>query len=212
MKTVGEILREAREKQAKTLSEISLKIKIPLSTLEAIEKDNYQSLPPLIFIKGFIRNYALELNLDPEKVLAVFRRDHLSINKKEIIIPEKKTIDTAFSWSPHLTAITLSVLAVTIILVFLGLQLRQYFFAPPLTIFSPKEGQIIKDISVEVKGKTIPDATVFVNDELISAAFDGSFSYTFKLLSGENIIKIKVVNRKGKEVEVRRKVIVDKKS
>lgn len=212
MKTVGEILKEARNKQSKILSEISHKIKIPLYTLEAIEKDNYQNLPPLIFIKGFIRNYALELNLDPEKVLAVFRRDHLSANKKEIISPQKKNFDVSFSWSPHLTAVALSVLAITIILAFLGLQLRQYFLAPPLTIFSPKEGQFIQESSLEVKGKTIPDTTVFINDELANVEFDGSFSYSVKLLSGENIIKIKAVNRKGKTVEIRRKVIVDKKS
>ncbi len=206
MKTTGEILREARIKQKKTLEEISQKIKIPQATLEAIEKDQTQHLPPHIFVKGFIRNYALELNLDPEKVLAVFRRDHLSLDQKKTISHGNKELEKNFSWSPRLTGISLSVSAVIIILAFLGLQLKQYFLAPPLIIFTPKEGEVVKGESLEVKGKTLPDATVLVNDELISVEFDGSFSYTVKLLSGENIIKIKAVNRRGKEVEIRRHV------
>lgn len=210
MKTVAEILKEARKKQGKTLETISQKIKIPLATLEAIENDDYRKLPSATFVKGLIRNYAQELVLDPEKILAVFRRDHQVTPKEGKIIKAKTIVEEGFFWSPRLTVITLTVLALTLVLGFFIFQLRSYFFIPSLTVDSPKEGEVIKSSTFEVKGKTIPDATLSVNEELVSLEFDGSFSYSLKLLPGENIIKIKAVNRRGKTNEVERKVIVDK--
>jgi len=211
MKTVGEILKEARVSQNKTLEAFSQSTYIPLETLKAIEADNYEDLPPEIFVKGFIRNYAQELNLDPKKVLAVFRRDHQPLDlhlNKEL----KKPVDEGFTWSPKLSFIALSVSALLIVLGFFIIQARSYLFAPSLTVTSPYEGQTVKELSVEVAGKTIPDAVVYINDDLISTNLDGSFSYDLKLLSGENIIKIKAVNRRGKEKEIKLKVVVDKNS
>ena len=211
MKTAGEILKESRVKQKKSLEDIVKNTKIPLNTLIELEKNNYESLPPATFVKGFIRNYAQELNLDPEKILAVYRRDNLSSGKKKIF-PRGviKPLDKSFSWTPRETAILFSVLIVVFIGGFLFFQLRSYLFAPKLEIFSPQNQVTINDFLFQVKGKTVPDAAVFVNGNPADLELDGSFTYSLKLLAGENIIKIKAVSRRGKETETIKKIVVDK--
>lgn len=211
MKSAGQILKESRIKQKKTLQDIVRKTKIPLSTLIELEKDNYKLLPPATFVKGFIRNYAQELNLDPKKVLAVYRRDNQPSGRKKIL-PRGviRPLDKSFSWTPRETAILFSILIVILVGGFLFFQLRSYLFAPKLEIYSPQENVAINDFLFQIKGKTIPDATVFVNGNPADLELDGSFTYSLKLLAGENIIKIKAVSRRGKETEVIRKIIVDK--
>jgi cytoskeletal protein RodZ len=210
MKTVGEVLTSERKKQNVTLEEVTRKTKIPLATLEALEQDDYSSLPQPPFVKGFIRNYAQELGLDPEKVLAIFRRDHQLEKDKLTTGGIKAPLEEGFSWTPKTTVILFSVLILTTLAGFLFLQVKSYLFSPDLTILSPKQGERIKSDSVKVTGKTIPDATVYINDQLATLEFDGNFSYNLKLISGENLITVKALNRRGQEKEVKIEVVVDK--
>src|SRR3990167_7158903 len=75
MRTVGQILQEEREKQFYTLDEIEKATKIRKSLLEALEAGQYTKLPPPTFVQGFIKNYGKFLKLDPDKLLAIFRRE-----------------------------------------------------------------------------------------------------------------------------------------
>jgi len=212
MKTTGQILFSERKRQKRTLEEISTKTKIPIASLTALEMDDYSYLPSATFIKGFIRNYSQELGLNPEKALAVFRRDHNLGKQNSSLVPAgmAKPLDEGFAWTPKMTIISLSVIVFTVIIGFFFLQVRSYIFTPYLDISSPADGQKINNLSIEVAGKTIPDATVHINDQLTTIGFDGSFSYNLKLLPGENLVKIKAINRRGKEKEIVRRVLVDK--
>jgi cytoskeletal protein RodZ len=211
MKTVGQLLKEERLKQRKTIEDVFLKTKIPEASLEALESDKFDKLPSKTFVKGFIRNYAQELNLDPEKILAVFRRDH-DIETKTKVEPKdgKKAIEENFIWTPKTTIVLLFVLVLTFVGGFLFLQIRSYIFSPVLVVKAPKDNSIVRDFSVTVQGNTIADAQLSINNSVVSVDLDGNFSYKLKLLPGENIIKIKALNRWGKQTEVIRRVLVDK--
>ncbi len=65
----GEYLRRERELRDITLPEISAVTKVSQRYLEALEQDDEAHLPAAVFIKGFIRNYAIFIGLDPEEVL-----------------------------------------------------------------------------------------------------------------------------------------------
>src|SRR5687767_6926962 len=75
MRTVGQILKEEREKKFYTLDEVEKVTKIRKELLLALEDDDYSKLPPSTFVQGFIKNYGKFLGLDSEKLLAVFRRE-----------------------------------------------------------------------------------------------------------------------------------------
>ena len=69
---VGAGLRRQREERHISLRQIAASTKIAPSALEAIERDDIKRLPGGIFTRAFLRAYASELDLDPERTLAEF--------------------------------------------------------------------------------------------------------------------------------------------
>jgi len=73
--SVGERLREARERQKVSLHAIAEKTNISVRFLDAIEKGQFDKLPGGIFTRGFIRSYAAQVGLDPDATVAQFLSD-----------------------------------------------------------------------------------------------------------------------------------------
>jgi cytoskeleton protein RodZ len=69
MDELGHILREAREARGLTLPQAQAKTRINLRFLEALENGEYNALPTAVHVRGYLRNYARFLNLDPEPLL-----------------------------------------------------------------------------------------------------------------------------------------------
>jgi hypothetical protein len=69
MDELGHILREAREARGFTLPQAQAKTRINLKFLEALENGDYGVLPTAVHVRGYLRNYARFLNLDPEPLL-----------------------------------------------------------------------------------------------------------------------------------------------
>lgn len=67
--TPGAVLAAAREAAGLTRPDVAGQMRISLRQLEAIESDRYQELPGAVFVRGFVRNYARLLNLDPAPLL-----------------------------------------------------------------------------------------------------------------------------------------------
>lgn len=73
--SVGTILRRARKAQGeRSVAEIAEEIRVRPHQLEALEADDYERLPGLIYAAGFIRSYAQYLNLDGEELVVRFKR------------------------------------------------------------------------------------------------------------------------------------------
>lgn len=66
---LGSILREAREAKGLTLSEAQDATRISLKYLEALENAQYDALPTRVHVRGYLRNYARYLGLDPDPLL-----------------------------------------------------------------------------------------------------------------------------------------------
>ncbi len=75
MKATGTLLKEAREKQNLSISEVSMSTKINPKVISAIEEGREGQLPAKTFLKGFVRSYAIYLKLDVEKVMASLQQD-----------------------------------------------------------------------------------------------------------------------------------------
>ncbi len=69
---VGELLRKAREEAGKDLKEVSEILKIRYDYLRSIEEGNFSQLPEEVYIKGYIREYAELLHIDPETALSAY--------------------------------------------------------------------------------------------------------------------------------------------
>jgi cytoskeletal protein RodZ len=70
MSDIGSILREAREEQGLTLAEAEEGTRIRARFLEALENNDFDVLPGAPYVRGFTRNYASFLGVDPAPLLA----------------------------------------------------------------------------------------------------------------------------------------------
>ncbi len=68
----GEYLRKVRVSMSRTEQDVSKDLNIPLKTLQALEQDEYTSLPEATFIKGYYRSYAKYLKVDASAVIQRF--------------------------------------------------------------------------------------------------------------------------------------------
>ena len=78
-----------------------------------------------------------------------------------------------------------------------------------LTISEPLDNEIINTSVVTVKGTTLPNASVFVNDKELKADAKGAFSTSVSLDEGENILSIVANDENGNFVEKELTVILE---
>ncbi len=67
--TAGALLVRAREAAGLTVDAVSQQLKLAPRQVRALEEDDYTHLPGRTFVRGFVRNYARLVRLDPETVL-----------------------------------------------------------------------------------------------------------------------------------------------
>ena len=70
MPAVGTQLREAREALGLKVSDIAKTLKLGQRQVEALENAQWDGLPGATFIRGFVRNYARLVQLDPNSLVA----------------------------------------------------------------------------------------------------------------------------------------------
>jgi len=64
------------------LKTISMETKINMRILEWIEEEAFDKLPPMVYLKGFLRAYAKSLDLDPQRLVEGYLR-FLAESKKK---------------------------------------------------------------------------------------------------------------------------------
>jgi cytoskeleton protein RodZ len=72
MDSAGALLKAERLKHNKTLKDIAERTRIGIFTLEALEADKTELLPPEAYVRGFIKAYADELDISPDEALALY--------------------------------------------------------------------------------------------------------------------------------------------
>lgn len=210
MKTAGQILKEKRIKKEINLGDVAQETKIRKFYLLALEKDDYQSLPSVATTKGFIRNYAQFLGLEPEKVVAIFKRDYRRIQEQKGIFFPRDDLNKQFKWSPKKTLILAVALFILAFLTYLVYQYHGLLGRPRLEVYLPADNQQISEEQIMVKGKTDPDNSVSINGDLTQVNDQGEFNYRLRLVSGENKIMIEATNRLGRKTQKTRTVYLKK--
>ncbi len=200
MQKSGEKLRSERLKKGYTLERVEHETKIKKSVLSKIEEGDFNNLPPSTFIKGFIRNYAIFLGLDPGNLIALYRR-------------ETDKPDVNSSTKPFLTQLSSSLFAITPHKIFysaIGLIIILfvfYFFnlflslssGPSLEIVSPQNNQKFTTKNIYLTGQTGIDSSLFINSSPISLTAEGEFSRPVILDSGLNKFELTATDRNGRK-------------
>ncbi len=69
MPSLGEVLREARQEKGASLEDVEAFTHIRAHFVEALEEERFDAFPSPVYVRGFLRNYALFLGLDPQTIL-----------------------------------------------------------------------------------------------------------------------------------------------
>lgn len=113
----GRVLSEARAAKGLAVAEVAAQLRLSASQVAALEADDYERLPGPVFVRGFVRNYARLLGLDPEKLVDSVELPHAAVPasaaipvSREIPFPARKSAN----WLPYAGALAVLVSAVAI--------------------------------------------------------------------------------------------------
>lgn len=195
MKTVGEIIHSERLKKDFSLDKLSALTKIDVKYLEHLENNRYDHLPSETFIKGFIRNVALHLDKEPDELIAIFRRDFRSQDKKyssKVSSPPRAKL---FFEPARLVPYLFGIL---VFLVYLGFQFRAVLTPPRLEIIKPLTNTVTIS-PLEIEGLTELDSQVSIGNEIkVRPDNTGHFSVKMSVPIGETTLNFKATNRFGR--------------
>lgn len=203
--TLGQVLKRYREAEGLKISQIEKDIKISHRMIEALEKDDYRTLPDELYVKNIIKTYARYLSLDYNKLLSLYDAAKVKKEPKEIIIKSKpvKVIMT-----PQRVKNLIICAVILILLGYLGSQLNKVFQPPKLIIYAPEKNLVISDNYIEIHGQTEKEARVYINEKEVFLDYNGEFRATLDLQKGMNLIKITAGKKRSKENTVYREILV----
>lgn len=212
--TLGEKLREAREKQKISLSELSRSLNIKKSYIESLEAGRYNKLPADVYSKGYLISLAQYLDMDFESLLALYKKERgiekqikKSRERKEI-----KTIRPSFIITPRTFRLGLVILVVFGLFFYLWYEFSGLSRPPKLYLFEPNSDKTISEETITISGQTDPEATLSINGQVLHIEPSGNFKEKIGLQKGINVLKIQAINRLGKENTLERKIMVEKKA
>ena len=163
-----ERLLTARERKGVDLYRAERDTKIRARYLAALERGDYKELPGAVYTKGFLRNYALYLGLDPDDVLLQWRRERGEIKEPEPVIVVPRPIAAprkGLTFSPAIIVAAIMTVAVAAFAIYLAMQIQRYVEPPTIGVTQPPTAVVDVDeaaTSYVLRGTTIPGATVSI--------------------------------------------------
>ena len=172
--SIGDRLRQARERRGVSIAEASATLKIRAPILEAFEREDHSQLPPRVYALGQLRTYAAYLGLDPATVAAGWQGPPAPEGPAPTSSQRPtSTANRLAALRPGLIRSTRGVLAigglglaVLAISGFMVLQLLRFILPPSIAITYPIEAISNLEpgtLSYEIKGTADARASIVIN-------------------------------------------------
>ena len=214
-----ERLYAARERKGVDLYRAERDTKIRARYLSALERGEYKELPGDVYTKGFLRNYALYLGLDPDEVVGQWRRERGDAGVARPVISVPKPIAQprpGLQFSPGIVVAALLTILIVGVGVWLGSQVMRFAKPPTLELTTPREATLALGedaTSFTFMGKSIPGATITVDmaggSRQASADSTGAWTMTVDLRRGRNEFKFDALDPDtGKHAEQPAQVVI----
>lgn len=116
MANFGETLKQARAHKGVTLKEAEQATRINRNHLAALEDENFAALPPLIYQRGIVRNYAMYLELDAARILSLFEDVRGGEDSgRDAGVAAVPPVNMPTHWAPNFAIIAFSVVLSAIV-------------------------------------------------------------------------------------------------
>ncbi len=210
MATLGETLKEEREKAGINLERAADVLKVSKEYLVNVERDYYEALPPDVYIQGFLKNYARLLELDENEVLKVYQRQKV-ITKQKIEAKGGKKKQPGFISklviTPQLIFGGILILSLVAIIIYFFRAAGNFSKLPYLEIERPLENETVNAERLTIRGKTDQESKLEINGQEVNLEQAGIFATEITLMEGINEIEIKAENKFDKTIS--KKVVVN---
>lgn len=202
--SLPERLYAARERKGVDLYRAERDTKIRARYLGALERGDYRELPGAVYTKGFLRNYALYLGLDPEEILGQWRRERGDVGPATPVIVVPRPISAprkGLAFSPGVVVAALLTVLIFAVGAYLTVQVMRFAKPPTLAITAPREATLEVDEDTEayiLRGTSIAGATITIEatggTQQVKAGSDGTWSADVELRRGRNEFRIDAVD------------------
>jgi cytoskeletal protein RodZ len=193
----------ARERKGVDLYRAERDTKIRARYLAAIERGDYRELPGFVYTKGFLRNYALYLGLDPDDVIRQWHRERgdSALAPPPLAVPRPLTTPrSGLTFSPGVLVAVLLTLGVLAFGAYLAMQLLRFARPPTIAVSEPPTAVFeVPETETEytLRGTTAPGATVEITAAGVAEPYrtsgdsTGSWSYTVDVRRGRNAFEVR---------------------
>ena len=203
--SLPERLYAARERKGVDLYRAERDTKIRARYLGALERGDYKELPGAVYTKGFLRNYALYLGLDPDEVLDQWRHERGDGKEQPpaIVVPRPIAAPRkGLTFSPSLVVFALLTIVIVAFGAYLGVQVLRFNKPPTIAVTQPATAVIDVDdtmTSYTLQGLTLPGATVSIatpgrDPYQVTATSDGRWAAAVDLRRGRNQFDINALD------------------
>lgn len=190
---LGEILLMARQSRGIELERAARDTKIRARYLAALEAGDFRELPGTVYTKGFLRNYAQYLGLDPDVVIGHYKRElgGRAGERVSIVSRTLRAPSGGLTITPGLLVAGVLTVAVIAFLGYIGLQFVRFAQPPVLTVSSPATVESTIDAeSTVISGTATAGATITITGAdgptTTSASSAGDWTATVPLRKGRN--------------------------
>jgi cytoskeletal protein RodZ len=192
--TLGELLLAARERKGVDLFRAERDTKIRAKYLEALEQGDFKALPGQVYTKGFLRNYALYLGLDPDTILEQFRVEVGSrYSDRTIVVPPPRPIEAprrSLTFTPGIIVAALLTFGVLAFAGYIALQLFRFSQPPTLSVSAPAVSRVEADEYL-LQGTSDPGTVVSIQAPgqqtfRVNSDSSGHWQRTVSLNKGQN--------------------------
>ena len=187
---IGQALRTQREKFNISLQDIAEQTRLSSANLLALEAGEFESLPGVGYIPGYIRNYCRAVGADPAPHIASFKSLSDDVTKKpEYSFPVQALV-------PRVAGSMLAMFAVLIgLAVYVGWTVLTYNLAPDDELIASsisKPEKLAALVETEVKQFDQPTQP-FTKAEMTEKATDGDFNYRPEPITAQQKAEMKLV-------------------
>jgi cytoskeletal protein RodZ len=197
-RTLGQALRAAREARGWDIARAERETRIRSRYLVALEEGDYRDLPGTVYTRGFVRNYAVYLGLDPDVCVDLYRQEAAPDLPRPAVTP-LRPVDIRSRGALVLTPARVATATLFVLVVafigYLAYQFLTFAATPELTLQDPAtDVAAYAGTSYILRGETVPNAQIEVdglreNPEATASA-NGLFSIRVDLVPGSNVITL----------------------
>ncbi|HBI34324.1 MAG TPA: hypothetical protein DEA43_01770 [Candidatus Moranbacteria bacterium] len=201
--TLGERMKKLRDERRLSLSEISKSTKIQTKYLEYLEDGVYMKLPADVYVKGFLRSYAIFMGLNELALIKQFEREKgIHKNIKKVVENDGTSLPLGFSSlviTPKMIIVSAILLVVVSSFIYLYMEVNNFVSKPRLNVIKPADGSTVIGSSTHVTGVAEKGALIFINEQPVLVNEKGEFSEDVGLKPGLNVINVKARSKFNKE-------------